>query len=394
MLALYRQGRQAEALEAADHLRRTLAEGLGLDPSPATRRLHEQVLRQDEALDTVLAGPAGAVAVLLALLSLVIRVPYVELVPGPVTNTLGKRSDGVPLITVTGRRTYPTSGHLDLTTVGVSGGPDSELSAAQALAGWFQPHAAVVPQDAVFPPGESQKVVEQQNTRQMVDSQQDAISAALTSLKVPFRTEVLVGAVEKGTPADGQLRVGDELRAVDGTAVTSAKALRTLISRRTPGQLVRVTVDRNGVVRQLSIRTAADRQDPKRAIIGVATAERAKPPFTVTINLKDVGGPSAGLMFALGIIDTLTPGQLNGGKHIAGTGTITTDGTVGPIGGIAQKVVAARNAGASVFLTPVANCRAAASNRPAGLTLVRVATLSEAMDRLAAIRAGRPVPTC
>ena len=338
--------------------------------------------------------PAGAVAVLLALLSLVIRVPYVELVPGPVTNTLGKRSDGVPLITVTGRRTYPTSGHLDLTTVGVSGGPDSELSAAQALAGWFQPHAAVVPQDAVFPPGESQKVVEQQNTRQMVDSQQDAISAALTSLKVPFRTEVLVGAVEKGTPADGQLRVGDEVRAVDGTAVTSAKALRTLISRRTPGQLVRVTVDRNGVVRQLSIRTAADRQDPKRAIIGVATAERAKPPFTVTINLKDVGGPSAGLMFALGIIDTLTPGQLNGGKHIAGTGTITTDGTVGPIGGIAQKVVAARDAGASVFLTPVANCRAAASNRPAGLTLVRVATLSEALDRLAAIRAGRPVPTC
>jgi PDZ domain-containing protein len=338
--------------------------------------------------------PAGAVAVLLALLSLVIRVPYVELVPGPVTNTLGKRSDGVPLITVTGRRTYPTSGHLDLTTVGVSGGPDSELSAAQALAGWFQPHAAVVPQDAVFPPGESQKVVEQQNTRQMVDSQQDAISAALTSLKVPFRTEVLVGAVEKGTPADGQLRVGDELRAVDGTAVTSAQALRTLISRRTPGQLVRVTVDRNGVVRQLSIRTAADRQDPKRAIIGVATAERAKPPFTVTINLKDVGGPSAGLMFALGIIDTLTPGQLNGGKHIAGTGTITTDGTVGPIGGIAQKVVAARDAGASVFLTPVANCRAAASNRPAGLTLVRVATLSEALDRLAAIRAGRPVPTC
>lgn len=337
---------------------------------------------------------AGIVALVLLFLGIILRVPYVELVPGPVTNTLGKRSDGTPIITVKGRTTYPTSGHLDLTTVGVRGSPAGQLTLAQAVVGWFDPHAAVLPQDVIYPPGESEKVVEQQNTQEMVTSQQEAITAALTYLKVPFRTQVVVAELSKGTPAAAQLRVGDVITGVDGSPVRTAEALRSLIGRRTPGQSVSLEIRRAGAVQHLSIPTVADPSNPQRPVIGVSISPRVDPPFQVRINLTDVGGPSAGLMFTLGIIDTLTPGQLNGGRHIAGTGTIDDDGKVGPIGGVAQKVVAARHAGASVFLTPRENCAAAKKNRPGGLQLVRVATLSEAVDALAKLTAGRAVPAC
>lgn len=337
---------------------------------------------------------AGLVALVLLLVGLTLPVPYVELVPGPVTNTLGKRSDGTPIITVKGRTTYPTGGHLDLTTVGVRGGPARQLTVAQAIVGWFNPHAAVLPQDVIYPPGESEQVVEQQNTQEMVDSQQEAITAALTNLKVPYRTQVVVARVTKGTPAEGRLRVGDVIIRVDGTAITDASSLRTLIGRRSPGQSVSLEIRRAGAAQRVSLPTVSDPQNGSRPIVGVLTTERADPPFTVTINLKNVGGPSAGLMFTLGIIDTLTPGELNGGRHVAGTGTINRAGRVGPIGGVPQKVIAAREVGATVFLTPTDNCAAAERNRPAGLQLIRVTTLSDALAGLADLRAGRPVATC
>lgn len=337
---------------------------------------------------------AGLVALVLLLLGLMIRVPYVELVPGPVTNTLGNRADGTPIITVKGRATYPTRGRLDLTTVGVRGSPTGQLTLAQAVVGWFNPNSAVLPQDVIYPPGESEQVVEQQNTQEMVDSQQEAITAALTELKVPFQTQVVVALISDGTPAAGRLKMGDVITGVDGKPVRNAVGLRTLIGRRTPGQSVSLDIRRGGTAQRLSLPTVPDPQNASRPIVGVSTTERPNPPFTVTINLKDVGGPSAGLMFALGIIDTLTPGELNGGRHIAGTGTINQEGVIGPIGGVAQKVVAAREAGATVFLTPAANCAAAKKKRPSGLQLVRIGKLTEAVERLGDLQAGRSVPTC
>lgn len=331
---------------------------------------------------------------MLLLVGLTLRVPYVELVPGPVTNTLGKRADGTPIITVNGRTTYPTDGHLDLTTVGVRGSPTGQLTLAQAVVGWFDPHAAVLPQDVIYPPGESEQVVEQQNTREMVDSQQEAITAALNNLKVPFTKQVVVGLVNKGDPADGRLLVGDVILTVDGKPVTDAKTLRTLIGRHTVGDKVEFGIRRAGVAQRVLVGTVPDETHPQRPIVGISTMIRPDPGFTVNINLKDVGGPSAGLMFTLGIIDTLTPGQLNGGRHVAGTGTIDDTGKVGSIGGVAQKVVAARDKGATVFLTPAANCAAATKNRPRGLQLIRVGTLAQALDALGNLQAGRPVTTC
>jgi PDZ domain-containing protein len=114
----------------------------------------------------------------------------------------------------------------------------------------------------------------------------------------------------------------------------------------------------------------------------------------VKINISNIGGPSAGLMFALGIVDKLTPGDLTGGRFVAGTGEIETNGKVDPIGGVQQKMAGARNAGATVFLTPAANCPDAVRAVPAGLRLIKVRSLSGALDALAALKAGRPVPGC
>ena len=128
--------------------------------------------------------------------------------------------------------------------------------------------------------------------------------------------------------------------------------------------------------------------------MGVEITEQYKFPFEVKISVGDIGGPSAGMMFALGIIDKLTHLSLTGGKFIAGTGEITPSGQVQPIGGIQQKMVGARNAGATIFLTPASNCADTKGAVPAGLRLVKVSTLTQAVDDLEAIKAGQPVPSC
>ncbi|HXT91294.1 MAG TPA: S16 family serine protease, partial [Trebonia sp.] len=130
------------------------------------------------------------------------------------------------------------------------------------------------------------------------------------------------------------------------------------------------------------------------AVIGVQVQEQYKFPFNVRITVGDIGGPSAGMMFALGIVDMLTPMNLTGGKFVAGTGEITAAGQVQPIGGIQQKMVGARNAGATVFLTPAGNCADAKGAVPSGLKVVKVSTLSQAVSDLEALKAGKQVPSC
>jgi PDZ domain-containing protein len=128
--------------------------------------------------------------------------------------------------------------------------------------------------------------------------------------------------------------------------------------------------------------------------MGVEVTENFKFPFNVTFTVGNIGGPSAGMMFALGLIDKLTHDDLTGGKFIAGTGEITSDGQVQPIGGIQQKMRGARDAGATVFLAPAANCSDVTGSVPSGLKVVKVATLSQAMSDLEALKAGKPVPSC
>jgi PDZ domain-containing protein len=325
----------------------------------------------------------------LGLVGALIPVPYVALTPGPTTNTLGNGETGKPLIQIEGRQIYPDQGHLNFTTVAYRGGPGNRIDLFTALRGWIDAKTAVVPEETVFPKNETVKQVEQENTLQMENSQQSAVAAALTELKIPVGSTVLVESVQKGMPAAGRLRQGDELISVNGAKIGDVDAVKAAISRRKPGEKVAVTYKRAGTEHKIDLTTVPSPVDKSQAVVGVTLRDSFKFPFSVKITVGDVGGPSAGLMFSLAILDKLTPGSLTGGRFIAGTGTITPEGEVGPIGGIQQKMIAARRAGATAFLTPARNCAEAAAAAPKGLRLIRAETLHSAVTSLDALRTGR-----
>jgi PDZ domain-containing protein len=339
------------------------------------------------SLTLAIAGLATVVAIAVAAL---LPVPYVILGPGPTLNTLGVLS-GQPLIKISGHRTYSTNGNLNLVTVSYQGGPGSDMNIFQALRAWLNPSQAVVPETELFPAGQSAQQTQAQDTEQMTGSQQTATAAALTQLHIPYQTVVSVISTVPGYPASKSLKAGDVIEAVDGKAVDGQTSLSSMITAHPVGTVLTLTVLRGGKTLMIPV---ASKASGGAAVIGVDVQQQYKFPFTVSISVGDIGGPSAGMMFALGIIDKLTPLNLTGGKFIAGTGEITAAGQVQPIGGIQQKMVGARSAGATIFLTPAANCSATTGAVPAGLQLVKVSTLSQAMSDLEAIKAGKSVPSC
>jgi Lon-like protease len=311
-------------------------------------------------------------------------VPFVALQPGPTGDTLGK-VDGTQLITINGDvKTYPADGKLLLTTVS----EQPTLTLFSVVGYWLSSHDAVVPEELINPQGSSQEEQQKQNQADMVTSQENATTAALHFLKIPAK--VTVTSTTKGLPADGVLQRGDVITDINGTAILDSVALRAAISPLKPGTDIKVTYQRGGATRVVTLKTAANPDDETLSAIGVVPNDVRD--FTVKIALKGVGGPSAGLMFALGIIDRLEPAQLTDGKTIAGTGEIGLDGTVSPIGGIQQKLVGARKAGATVFLVPADNCNEAKKAIPGGLRLVKVENLSQAVTALQDLRSGQGNP--
>ncbi len=329
---------------------------------------------------------AGVAVVIAAVVAAVLPVPYVVLSPGPTLNTLGTGPAGKPLIQIEGHQVNPTAGNLNMVTVNFQGGPGDEINIFTALRAWLDPHDAVVPQQEVFGTGQSQQQVEQQDVAQMTDSQADATAAALTQLGIGYKTQVQVVSTEPGMPAARVLRPGDIITAINGTPVHSLAALSKQIradGRRAPaaahGHTEREDADRSA---SPSVKSGG------HPVIGVVVTVRYKFPFTVNISVGNIGGPSAGLMFALGIMDKLKAENLTGGRFIAGTGEITPGGAVDPIGGIQQKMAGARAKGATVFLAPAGNCADAAGAVPAGMRLIKVSTLAGAVSALG--RSGRP----
>lgn len=321
-------------------------------------------------------------------------VPYVSLAPGPTFNTLGEY-DGKPLISISGHKVYPTSGNLDLTTVSESGGPYGRLGLGEALRGWLDPDIAVVPSKLLHPPGVSGEEVEERNRVDFADAEDSATIAAFNYLDIPFDYVVRVSSVEDGSPADGKLEVGDVVLTVDGQKATTVEKTRDLIRGTGKGESATVTVRRDGKERDIVVTPQLREQDgTKVPVVGVTLGEDYESDVEVTYSLTGVGGPSAGLMFALGVVDKLSPESVNHGEHVAGTGTIAPDGKVGPIGGIQQKMTGARDKGATVFLVPADNCAAAKGAVPDGLTIAKVTTLTSAIEALDALHAGRPAPAC
>jgi len=338
---------------------------------------------------------AGLLLVALSMVAWLRPVPYVAMRPGPVQNTLGDL-DGAPIVRVSGHRTYPTKGELDLTTVSVTA-PTAALTLGDALLAWFDPERALVPRDLYYPPQVSVQQTEHESAVEMASSQDSAVVAALSELGFHVPMSVKVQSVVKGAPAQGHLRVGDTITAVGGTPVEEATDVSRLLQRVEPGRTAALTVRRGGRTVRVESPTEADPADPSRTVVGVTIAGEPTLPFDVSIELGHrIGGPSAGLMFSLAIIDKLTPGALTGGEHIAGTGTITPTGRVGPIGGIQQKIPGAAGSGASVFLVPSANCGEARQAEGDDIRLVRVRTLASALDsvRKLARDPQAAVPTC
>ena len=329
--------------------------------------------------------------VLASLLSLV-HLPYAILKPGPVKNTLGTTKDGKPLIEVSGP-TYPTSGALDFTTVVVYGGPNYPVNGWRALSSLLDSASEVLPEEAMFPKGTTGQQVEEQNAAEMADSQQEAVAVALRAAGHSVPEVVTIASVQADAASGATLKAGDVITAVDGTKTTGTAAIRAAVQRHRPGDTLQVTVRRDGRERALAVKTG---ERDGKAVLGVLLRMSFEFPLKVAINAGDVGGPSAGLMFALGIYDKITPGQLTGGAVVAGTGTIDSAGGVGAIGGMRQKLVGARDGGATWFLAPEANCAQVVGQVPDGLRVVRVATFAQARSAVEQIAAGRgdALPTC
>jgi len=327
-------------------------------------------------------------------------VPYAQETPGPTFDVLGSY-DSTPLITISGHPTFPTTGQLRMVTVGVSA-ESYQMPIGAAIEGWLSTDQSILPKEVIYPPNTTQQQSDTQNTVEFSDSQNAAVSAALSALGIkPSGTATEVAAVTPGSPADGKLQIGDQIDSINGTSIAETSGnginqVQALVEALTPGQSATFVVTRDGAKQTVVTTTAKGTggNGKPEAVVGVALESENLFPFTVDIQLNGVGGPSAGMMFALGIIDKITSQNLAGGRIIAGTGTIDANGNVGAIGGIQMKTQGARRDGATVFLAPAANCAEAKSNLPAGLELVSVSTLQDALNALADLRAGKTPPLC
>jgi len=329
----------------------------------------------------VTAG-AGVTALVVLVFALnFYKLPVVALTPGPAEDVLAR-------IEVQGNTpVYESKGKLYLTSVGI----DDDVRFYEALLDLANRDVELRPRSELFPDGDNNDDIDRENVQLMDQSKTVAQVVALRELGYPVKPSgVEVGDVVRGTPADGRLEAGDRILQVDGRVVASIDQVRAAITSHRSGERVAFLVSRDDTRTSVAVRVAAADGQPR---VGVELRERFEDlPVKVTIETENIGGPSAGLMFALSIIDRLTSEDLTGGRRIAGTGEISVDGEVLPIGGVAEKLVAARRQGATIFLIPAGNCPDVHGRVPAGLRLVRVATLDDALRFLR--QPDAPAPGC
>lgn len=332
--------------------------------------------------------------------ALVIPVPYLVLKPGPVFNTIGT-VEGHELITISGTDTYPTTGELNMTTVSEFGGPVDGVSVGQAMWALMSSTDRVVPREQFYNENQTAEQNAAQNAEAFSTSQSYAISAALKYLKQPVVEEIVVSSVTEGAPAQGLLRAGDVINTLNGVAMKTPEQVVSAIRAKPVGTEFVFGVTRGNSPMSVKITTAPKVDDPTTPenetgipFVGIGVDMLYSANFNVDFALNGVGGPSAGTMFAIGIVDKLTPGALADGKKIAGTGTIDPDGNVGPIGGIAQKLVGARKAGVVLFLAPISNCDEVVGHIPDGLTVAPMKTMADGISHIEKFTHGEKLPTC
>lgn len=325
--------------------------------------------------------PFLVICVVATVIAAFTEVNYVSLQPGSAIPT-------APLIDMVEAPTYEDDGELLYLTVGVGQQP----RALEAVYGWLHPHVDVFPQQVI-----NGDQTEDESRRQNIELMD---SAKLIASKVAFErlgyevevtgTGVIVLDVIPGLPVEGKLLPGDVIVAVDGEPALLDDDLRRLVEGNRPGEEITLSIERGEEREKLDVdvELAPRPQDPDVAFIGITIQTRDLDfdfPFEVEIDSGAVGGPSAGLAFTLGILERLTPGSLTGGKTVAVTGAINPDGSVGTVGGVAQKVVAAEQAGAEVFLVPADEYEDAMSAAGPDIRVERVETLDDALRVLDSI---------
>jgi PDZ domain-containing protein len=335
---------------------------------------------------------SGLLALVLAIVGAGLPVPYVRDVPGPVSDTLGS-AGGKPLITIV-HPTATTKGHILLVTVSEYGGPRKNITGLDVLLGWWNRSDAIIPRRLLYSNTQTSQQVATQDNNDMIESQEEAKVAALRYLGYSLKPGVDIAAVV--LPAlKGKLMPDDIIVGVDGNAVANRDALLKITAAHNAGDVITLNVVRGTTTIDVPVTLQPKAPGGTSPTIGISVVDSFTKPFAIDINLADVGGPSAGTAFALGIIDKLTDGNLTGGHTVAVTGTIDADGNVGAIGGPIQKMAGARHAGATAFLLPKDNCAEALTAVPHGLRVVPITTLAGAVDVLKEIRAGDTnLPTC
>ncbi|ALC05244.1 hypothetical protein CDES_03960 [Corynebacterium deserti GIMN1.010] len=316
-----------------------------------------------------------------------LSVPYAAEGPGPTINTLGE-VDGQDVVSISGADLDDTEGNLNMTTVSVRTG----MTLSQVLARWLFTDDTIVPIEQIFPSGQSSEEVEESNRTAFISSESSATIAAMNYLGMPVMVEV--ADVVEDSAAFGHFEAGDHLISIDGTPITTPGEAQEIVRSKSPGNDVTIVFERADAQSQATITLGEHPDDPSVPLLGISMTSVPTSGIDVDYNLEDIGGPSAGMMFSLAVVDKLSPGALNGGKFVAGTGTIAEDGSVGPIGGIAHKVRAAEDAGAEVFLAPADNCAEAMSAKPENMTVLKVDTLSQAIEQMAAYNEGADYQTC
>jgi PDZ domain-containing protein len=303
------------------------------------------------------------------------------LAPGDPQNVLGSA------IKISGTDTYPTTGKLSVTAVMITD-PDSYITAFDIFYGWIDKDRAVLPRERVYPDGETAAEAVREGAAEMNSSQINATAAALSYLGYQIPSKLVVVGVSQQSNAHKVILLKDQILSIDKIKLNNTTDVLRYLEDKKAGEVVSVEINRSGVGVMIKKIALSPRPDGS-AFIGINIQEQFDFPFDVQIKLAETGGPSGGLIFALGIVEKLTQADLIRARNIAGTGTITTDGLVGPIGGIAEKIIGAKNDGVDLFFTPINNCQdinnpdqIGAGKGGKSMKIVPVATLAEAIEVL------------
>ncbi len=334
--------------------------------------------------------------VALTVVAFTVPIPYGSLRPGPAFNTLGEFEKSPMIEFGSGVTTYPTSGSLFFTTVSVTRA-DANMSLLEAIAIYLEPNSRLVPIEVLYPESQTQEQADQMGAAQLDQSKSDAEVAGVRAAGYVVDEWTEVYNVLDDSPAVGIIEPGDRVTKINNVPTKTPNEVVTLIRQLTVGEPVDVTTMRDGIEQTNTFITYATKEEPDIPRVGIGLMSGYDVPIEVDNNVgHTIGGPSAGMMFALAIYDKLTPGALTGGKAIAGTGTIASDGTVGPVGGLEQKMAGAAGQGAKIFLSPAQNCAEALQADNDDLILVKVTKLSDAIEAIKAFASGKTagLPSC